>query len=264
MEIWLLNHLSTLFLTLIMVGGIVVLAMVGSLLMYRWHPALAEGEHNDMISTGLGMFAAIYGIILAFVIVTLWTEADEAETVVANESTYLAQVVRDSPAFPPAQHARMEHAVSTYVHVVAEVQWPLMRKGRPEYGATERAIEDMFATLNSFEPRTEREKAFYGETISDINKVVEARRARITKAQQSLPELFKVLAYGGAFVIIPLTFLYGNKSRRVRLVFVGSVAALVGFSLLIVLVLDHPFSGDISVPPDAFKQGALAQFWESP
>ncbi|MFI1105733.1 hypothetical protein [Streptomyces melanogenes] len=261
MELWLLNHLSTLTLTLIMVGTVVVLALAGSVLTYRWHPALAEGEHNDMIGAGLGMFAAIYGIILAFVVVTLWTGADQAETVVASESTSLAQMVRDSDAFPPVQRARMEHAVGAYVHAVADVQWPLMRKGSPKYGATESAIREMFATLNSFEPDTEREKAFYGEAISDINKVVAERRARITKAQQSLPELFKVLAYGGAFVIIPLTFLYGNKSTRVRLLFVGSVAALVSFSLLLVLVLDHPFAGDISVSPDAFKEGALAQFW---
>ncbi|GHE91477.1 hypothetical protein GCM10018785_67500 [Streptomyces longispororuber] len=261
MEIWLLNHLSTPVLALIIVGGIVALALAGSVLAYRWHPALAEGEHNDMVGAGLGMFAAIYGIILAFVVVTLWTEADEAETVVANESTYLAQMVRDSRAFPPAQRARMEGAVSAYVHAVAEVQWPLMREGRPRYGATEKAMDDMFAALNAFEPRTERQKAFHRETISDINKVVAERRARITKAQQSLPGLFKVQAYGGALVVIPLTFLYGNKSRRVRLLFVGSVAALVGFSLLLVLVLDHPFSGDISVPPDAYKEGALAKFW---
>ncbi|MEV0443726.1 hypothetical protein AB0I84_26235 [Streptomyces spectabilis] len=261
MEIWLLNHLPTPALALIMVGGIVFLALAGSLLTYRWHPGLAEGEHNDMVGAGLGMFAAIYGIILAFVVVTLWTEVDEAEAVVANESTYLAQMVRDSQAFPAPQRARMEDAVSAYAHALVEVQWPLMREGRPEYGATEGAIGDMFAALNSFEPRTEREKAFYRETISDINKIVAERRARITKAQQSLPVLFKVLAYGGALVIIPLTFLYGNKSRRVRLLFVGSVAALVGFSLLLVLVLDHPFAGDISVTPDAFKEGALAKFW---
>ncbi|QDQ09253.1 DUF4239 domain-containing protein [Streptomyces spectabilis] len=261
MEIWLLNNLSTPALALIMVGGIIALALAGSVLVYRRHPALAEGEHNDMVGAGLGMFAAIYGIILAFVVVTLWTETDDAETVVANEATHLAQMVRDSQAFPPAQHARMEEAVSAYAHAVTEVQWPLMREGRPKYGATEAAIGDMFATLNSFEPRTEREKAFYRETISDINKVVAERRARITKAQQSLPGLFKVLAYGGALVIIPLTFLYGNKSTRVRLLFVGSVAALVGFSLLLVLVLDHPFSGGITVSPDAYKEGALAKFW---
>src|SRR5689334_6326468 len=70
MELWLLNHLSTLALALIMVGTVVVLALAGSVLTYRWHPALAEGEHNDMIGAGLGMFAAIYGIILAFVVVT--------------------------------------------------------------------------------------------------------------------------------------------------------------------------------------------------
>ncbi|MGA4844152.1 hypothetical protein [Streptomyces sp. G45] len=261
MEIWLLNNLPTWALAVVIVGGMVTLAVAGSVLAYRWRPALAEGEHNDMVGTGLSMFAAIYGIILAFVVVTLWTEADEAETVVANESTYLAQMVRDARAFPPAPRAHLEAAVGAYVRAVAEVQWPLMREGRPRYAVTERAVERMFAALRSFEPTTEREKTFYREVVRDINRVVAERRARITQARQTLPAVFKVLVYGGAVVFIPLTFLYGNKSRQVRLLFVGSVAALVSFSLLLVLVLDHPFSGDISVSPDAFRQGALARFW---
>lgn len=61
--------------------------------------------------------------------------------------------------------------------------------------------------------------------------------------------------------MLPLTFLYGNKSGGVRLLFAGSVAALIGFSLLLVVVLDRPFAGEISVGPDAFKEGALAHFW---
>ncbi|GAA5024056.1 hypothetical protein GCM10025734_82030 [Kitasatospora paranensis] len=45
------------------------------------------------------------------------------------------------------------------------------------------------------------------------------------------------------------------------MLFVGSVAGLVGFSLLLVFVLDRPFSGDLSVSPAPYREGALAQYW---
>ncbi|CAM5671798.1 hypothetical protein GCM10010329_42930 [Streptomyces spiroverticillatus] len=44
--------------------------------------------------------------------------------------------------------------------------------------------------------------------------------------------------------------------------FVGSVAALIGVSLLLTLSLDRPFAGDLAVPPTPFMEGALAQFWK--
>lgn len=62
-------------------------------------------------------------------------------------------------------------------------------------------------------------------------------------------------------MILLLTLLYGIRSRRVRLLFVGAVAAPIGFRLPLVLVLDRPFAGDLCVPPTPFEQSALARFW---
>ncbi|MEW2529291.1 hypothetical protein [Streptomyces sp. NPDC047071] len=73
--------------------------------------------------------------------------------------------------------------------------------------------------------------------------------------------LLQVLAFGGALVLVPLTFLYGLRKLRVQMLFVASVAALVGFSLLLVVVLDRPFAGDLDVSPAPYREGALAQYW---
>ncbi|CAM5647525.1 hypothetical protein SNARM312S_00874 [Streptomyces narbonensis] len=136
MSLWLLNHFSTTTLAVVTVGGTVVLAVVGSVLLRRRYPSLAEGEHNDMVGVTLGMFGAIYGIILAFVIVTLWTQLESTQTIVATEATDMALIARDAAAFPPDVRARLDTALRAYVHAVVEDQWPLMREGRPSHGAT--------------------------------------------------------------------------------------------------------------------------------
>ncbi|MEU8548924.1 DUF4239 domain-containing protein [Streptomyces roseoverticillatus] len=261
MELWLLNNLSTLSTAAVLVGGFVILALAGSAVAHRRFPSLAEGEHNDMVGVVLGMFGAIYGIILAFVVVTLWTQMQTADSVVATEASDLAQIVRNVRALPPSQNEQVKTAVGEYAHTVVEVQWPLMREGRADYAASQNQIDKMYTALQSYEPETEKQKIFYRQVVEQLNDVVSQRRARITQSQQQLPLLLQGLVYGGALVIVPLTFLYGNKSCGARLLFAGSVAALIGFSLLLVLVLDRPFAGDISITPNAFKEGALAQFW---
>jgi hypothetical protein len=261
MSLWLLNHLSTFTLAMLTVGGTVTVAVVGSLLLRRRHPSLAEGEHNDMVGVTLGMFGAIYGIILAFVIVTLWTQLDNTQTIVATEATDVAMIARDAAAFPPPVRARVDAALSDYVHAVVEDQWPRMRAGQPSYGATADKLQTVFEVLQTYEPKTAREEVFYEEAVARLNDVASQRRARLTMAEQELPPLLQVLAFGGALVLIPLTFLYGVRKLRIQLLFVASVAALIGFSLLLVLVLDRPFAGDLSVTPTPYREGALAQYW---
>ncbi|MEV8590851.1 DUF4239 domain-containing protein [Streptomyces sp. NPDC051180] len=261
MSLWLLNHFSTFTLAAVVVGGTVALAVAGSVLARRRYPSLAEGEHNDMVGVTLGMFGAIYGIILAFVIVTLWTQLESTQTVVATEATDVALIARDAAAFPPPVRARVDDALSGYVHGVVNDQWPLMRRGTPDYDATSGSLQAVFDVLQSYEPRTAREEVFYEEAVSRLNDVAGQRRARLTMAEQELPPLLQVLAFGGALVLVPLTFLYGMRRLRIQLLFVACVAGLIGFSLLLVLVLDRPFAGELSVSPEPYRQGALAPYW---
>ncbi|SEL78631.1 DUF4239 domain-containing protein [Streptacidiphilus jiangxiensis] len=263
MSLWLLNHLSTLTLALVTVGGTVLLAVVGSVLLRRRHPSLAQGEHNDMVGVTLGMFGAIYGIILAFVIVTLWTNLAQAQTVVATEATDAALITRDAAAFPPPVRAGLDSAVSGYVHAVVLNQWPRMRSGQASYGATETNLQSAYQVLQAYEPKSQQEQVFYQQTVNHLDDVAAQRRARITMAGQELPWLLQALAFGGAFVLIPLTFLYGTRRLRVQVLFVASVAGLIGFSLLLIVVMDRPFSGDLSVSPAPFQQGALTQYWHA-
>ncbi|MFJ3667680.1 DUF4239 domain-containing protein [Streptomyces sp. NPDC090106] len=261
MSLWLLNHFSSFTLAVVIVGGTALLAVTGSLLLRRRYPSLAAGEHNEMVGVTLGMFGAIYGIILAFVIVTLWTQLDDTQTVVATEATDAALIARDAAAFPAPVRARLDEAMSGYVHAVVEDQWPRMREGRPGYGATETHLRSAFEVLQAYDPRTRTEQVFYEQAVGHLDDVASQRRARLTMARQELPPLLQVLAVGGALILVPLTFLYGMRKLRVQLLFVASVAGLVGFSLLLVVVLDRPFAGDLNVSPAPYKEGALARYW---
>ncbi|MFJ9176665.1 DUF4239 domain-containing protein [Streptomyces sp. NPDC102360] len=260
-EIWLLNNLSTLALFLLICGGAVIVAVTGCLLVRRKVPVVAQGKYNDMIGVVLGMYAAIYGIILAFVVVAEWEGLGEAQTNVAAEASQTAEVLREADAFPPGQRREVTEAMDAYVHAVVDKQWPLMREGRADPNLTNPEITALYRAYQDYEPKTEVEKTYYSQSVATLADIASARRTRLSDAQQELPVLLTVLVYGGALVMLPLTFLYGIEGLRAQLTFVTSVAALIGVSLLLVLTLDHPFSGAVSVSPAPFREGVLAQFW---
>ncbi|MEV0092612.1 DUF4239 domain-containing protein [Streptomyces sp. NPDC050738] len=261
MEIWLLNHFSTLTLFVLICGGVVSVAVAGTLVVRRRLPSVTAGKYNEMIGVVLGMYAAIYGIILAFVVVAEWEGLDQAGTNVAAEASQTAEVLREASAFPPEQQHQVNAAMGAYVRAVVDKQWPLMRAGAPDPNITNPEVASLYKAFQSYEPKTEAQKAYYAQSVSTLADIASARRTRLAQADQQLPVLLTILVYGGALVMIPLTFLYGIEGLRPQLMFVVAVAGLVGVSLLLCLTLDRPFAGDLAVSPQPFKEGVLAQFW---
>lgn len=260
-ELWLLNTFTTPSLATVFVGGIMLFAIAGSMLVRRRFPHTVEGRHNETIGVVLGIYGAIYGIILAFVIVAEWEALGAARTNVATEATQTAEVLRDASVFPAEQQHRISDAIGLYVHAIVEKQWPRMRLGHPDPSLTNPQVARLYRAFQEYEPTTEAQKAYYSQAVSNLGGVAAARRSRLATSQEQMPVLLTALVCGGALVVIPLTWVYGIRSIRVQLVFVGSVAALIGVSVLLVLTLDRPFSGDLTISPAPFKEGILAQYW---
>lgn len=61
----------------------------------------------------------------------------------------------------------------------------------------------------------------------------------------------------GAVMLVSSLYLLGSSNRRTHTIMVVAVAVLTSFNLLIVVALDHPFSGDISVSNGPFAQEQL-------
>lgn len=56
------------------------------------------------------------------------------------------------------------------------------------------------------------------------------------------------------------TWLFGMRRLTAQLLMVVGVGALIGFSVLIALMIDHPFSGGFSISSAPFREGSLAIF----
>lgn len=257
---WLLNTFPTWALFILVVGGLMLIAAAGLVLVRRRWPHLSEGTHNDVAGVTIGLLVGVYGIVLAFVIVAIYEDFQAAKETVHEESTELAQLYRDSRAFPAPVREALDRAIGDYTHAVLGEEWELMADGK-ESARAWADIDDLYLTLQAYAPEGVVAETFYGEAVGKLNDLVGARRARLGHAQESLPATFQVLLVGGALLIIGFLYFFGMSSFRAQLLMILGVAGLIGFNLLLVIVLDHPFSGDITVPNEGFRQGALARFW---
>lgn len=259
MNRWLLNTFTTLELGFIIVGGFIVLGLIGVYITRRWVPSLQQTEGNDVAGVILGVLAAIYGIVLAFVIVSLFEDFRKAGADVRTEATALSKVYRDTGAFAPAAAQRVRTDVGDYIYTVQHEEWPLMAHGKESEQAWGE-LDHIYVDFHAYEPVSESQKVFYAESVARLNDLVGARRERLNDNEESLPLTFEILLVGGAILVLAFTFLFGVRSVRLHAAMAVSVAALLGFNLLLALVLDYPFSGQVVVSNAAFTSGGLTPF----
>jgi hypothetical protein len=253
----LLNSLPTWLLAIVVVGGAAVLAVAGSALVRRRLPDLDHHGINDVTGVVIGVLAAVFGIILGFVTVSLYETFTDTTATVQKEATELIQLYEDTRAFAPAPAAAMKREIRSYIAAVRFREWQRMSEGRSDASVGGKHVDDLYRVLRGYEPDTTARNAFYTDAVSRLNDVVDARRARLSYASEELPGPFWVMLIVGALLLISSLYLLGSSNRRLHTTMVVAVAVLTSFNLLIVLALDHPFSGDISVSNDPFDQEQL-------
>ena len=251
----LLNSMPTWALAILVIGGSVAIAAGGLLFVRRRFPELHRHGINDVAGVVIGVLAAVFGIILGFVTVSLYESFTDAQHNVQTEATELVQLYEDTRAFPRAEARAAEREIKTYVATVRFREWEQMREGDSDPARSRQHISDLYDVLRDYEPKTATQIAFHSDAISRLNDLVDARRTRLDQAAESLPGAFWTMLVVGSLLLLSSLYLLGGANQRLHMILVVAVAVITSFNLLIVVALDHPFSGDISVTTRPFETG---------
>lgn len=95
--------------------------------------------------------------------------------------------------------------------------------------------------------------------------MLEARSNRLSASDgNDLPVLIAVMVIVGAIVILGYATLVGSRSSAFHAIGAGAIAVVVGFSLVVLLSLQFPFSGNLAIGSQPFTEGALATLSAQP
>jgi len=249
--------------TVLMTMAIVLTLAVVVLVVWlvrRAVPATREGFHAEISAPMLGVVAALFGLILAFVIIIAYQNFLDAQKNVSREADALASIVRDSASFPAPGGGNVRRSVGTYVRTVTDHEWIRMRDG-DDSPLAKRGLGGIFAAFRTVKPRTPEEKAFYDDAVRKLNDALEARRDRLDTAGGGLPRDMWILLLFSSFVILAYAVLVGSPSFWFHVLGPAAIAMVIVVSLVVLADLSYPFSGDVAISPDDFRTGALQQFF---
>jgi hypothetical protein len=259
--------LNTVPLPLLLVAAVVLaLGLVLGLvwLIRRIVPMTGEGYHAEVSAPMLGAVAALFGLLLAFVIVIAYQNFLDADANVSRESDAFASIVRDSEAFPEPGGSNVRGAVGAHVRAVVNDEWTKMHGGNGRSLAAQSGLGDIFAAFRTVRPQSVSATAFYDDSVRQLNAAVAARRDRLQSAGGGLPRDIVLLLLFSAIVIVGYAVLVGSPHFWFHALGPAAIAMVVAVSLVVLLDLSYPFSGDVAIAPDAFKAGAFGQFFPEP
>jgi hypothetical protein len=257
----LLNTVPVTVITAVAVGIAVVLVIVAVLFIRRLVPSTRDGFHAEISAPMLGVVAALFGLILAFVIIIAYENFLDANSNVRQEADALSSIVRVSDAFPEPGGGNVRRAVGAYARSVVDDEWPRMHDGTDSDNARE-SLNGIFAAFRTVKPDSVMSTGFYDDSVRQLNAALDARRDRIETATGGLPRDIAVLIIFSTVVIVAYAVLVGSPNFWFHVLGPVAIAVVVAVSLVVLIDLTYPFSGDVALTPEDFKAGALEQFFD--
>jgi hypothetical protein len=238
----------------LIVGLTTATGLLGLFGLRKWISRLhVEQNHNEVISYFLAAVVLFYGVMVGLIAVGIWEEFSSADEKVAEEAAALASVYRDAGAYPDPIRARLQTDMREYAQYTIESAWPLQRKGIiPAEGPG--TLWNFQNDLKSFEPSKPAESVLHAETLRALNHLVELRRMRLYSVTTGLPTAVWIVVALGAVLTLSVCWFFRTLNLSVHFWMVTITSALLGSIIWLLVVLDHPFLGSVSVGPEAFEQ----------
>ena len=237
---------------IVMVIGIPLVAITVQAVLRRAVPSIIAGEHNDVAGFLIAVVGVVYAVTLAFIVIVTWEEFREARDTVEQEAGSLRSLYRDSQSLPEPTRSRMSDLTVRYAEVVAGEEWEAMDGGGSSRVAFD-LVGEMFATLGGVTTSTSTQETFLADALVRLNDVTEDRADRLTVAEEGPVSILWVAIILGGVITVGFALIFGVSDERLHYLMIGGFAAVLALQILVILVLSHPFSGDVSVTPEPFE-----------
>jgi hypothetical protein len=197
-------------------------------------------------------FAVFYGVTLAMIAVSVYQSFAVANQVVGREAAALSTLYRDVSSYPQRIRAELQAMLRNYTQYVIEEAWPAQQRGViPEEGTAR--VTAFQERLLSFKPQTQAEGILHAETIGQFGVFVDYRRQRLHSVSTGLPAVLWFVVGVGAVLNAVLSCLFDVKRLSVHLLLAGIVSVFVAQMVFMIVAMDNPFRGEVSVGSHAFQ-----------
>lgn len=247
---WIYSNPTWLWGTFIVVGTTLV-SCLGLLFFQKLVPESARRIENDVVAGTMAIVGVAYAVLIAFIAVATWQAFTDGDKSTDVEASHIANLYRDVEGLPNDVANQIRDRVKDYVDKVINVEWPAQQRGDTSR-AGRADIEQIHTLIMSFVPQNPRESVIQGEFLRVLNELYSSRRTRQLAAQNAIPPVIWWIIILGSIGTISYVYLFNVENRRWHLIMTAMVASSMALVIVLVIALDRPFRGELSISTDAY------------
>jgi hypothetical protein len=236
---------------ILIVGGSVGAAWVGIVLLRRRMTASTDEKHNEVVGfifTSAGVF---YAVLIGFTVIIVLQQYFAAGSAVAQEAAALITVARDTSSFPEPARGQIRDQLRAYAQVVINQEWRTMDEGKLEHEESRgalAAINTVWSIYQSLPP-----SQVNPHTIDSLDTLSTQRAIRLQSNVAALPGILWFGLLLGEVVMICYCLVLDMKNVQLHAALTALLTGLIAIGLWVIVMINHPFAGDLHVSADAFR-----------
>src|SRR5712692_840864 len=236
---------------IIIVGGSVSLAWVGTLFMRRRTKVPEDHAHNEVAGFIFAAVSVVYTVFLAFVAVTVWEQYVTAEQAAAQEAAALVNVARTCDGFPEPARSEVHDLLREYAEIVISEEWKPTSPDAPDSEGSPHAlgvINQVWTIYRSLPPT-----AVDSSTTTALAELSRARAARLLANEANLPAPFWFVLVIGAAITICFCLVLHMENVWLHAGMTALLTGLIAMCIWLIVAINHPLAGDLHISPNAFE-----------
>jgi len=211
-------------------------------------------EHNEVTGYVFSVVAGFYALVLAFVVFQALDGFNSVQRDADIEGSLAKSLYRQIKYYPDtANVSALQKEYMVYVNLVVDEEFPKMEKIERS-PATTRSFGNIYeriVRLNPAEHNTEDKAVIM---LSHLNELAKYRNLRILAGDSEIPLIMWITLLLGWFITMIFAALINVENQRYHLFVNGLMGGFAGLIFFLIIILDHPFTGSMSVTPSGYEQ----------
>lgn len=249
------------FILIITFGGLI--AGSGTFFFRKFVKMKILRSHNEVTGFLFLSIASFYAFLLSFVVFMVWGQLNETQNNVSKEGSSALGLYRDIKYYPDTIESKQLMIVYLdFVYNVIDEEFPNLGRMKPSRKTTE-SYNRVFYKIEHLNPKNQFQIQLVAEMFNHLNQLDTYRGLRSTTLENEIPFPLWFPLLLGALITIVCAILLDIEHQRMHVALNTLLGVFIGMLFFIIILLDHPYSGSLSIKPESYKQIFTMEQWDA-
>jgi hypothetical protein len=216
----------------------------------RGRVGVFKGLSAAMLSP-LGTIFALFG---GFLAVQVWNDSQRATEIVGREASALRSIVILASSFPAPTEQQIDMLVRQQIQEAVTEEWPAMERHRMTIVSIPGPLVEALHLTLAQAPQGRGQILVQEGMVRSLNEALDARRDRIILSNSTVSGVKWACLTLEAILILVAVAMVHSDNRPAAALATAIFATAISASMLLIAAHAGPFTGQISVHPEALLQ----------